>query len=43
MQETKNKIIYTKNSLDTSDAQKWEKTHMLLRYFPGIVREMHES
>lgn len=30
-------------SLDIGDAQKWEKTHLLLRYFPGIVREIHES
>lgn len=35
--------VQDKNSLDISDTQKWKKTHMLLRYFPGIVREIHES
>ncbi len=30
-------------SIDTSDEKKWEKTHLLLKYFPGTVSEIREN
>lgn len=29
--------------IDISDVQHWQKTHMLLRYFPGIITESKEN
>jgi hypothetical protein len=36
------KKITKERSLDIKDTQKWQKTHMLLTYFPGVVSLVQE-
>lgn len=37
------KKITKERSLDIKDTQKWQKTHMLLTYFPGVVSLVQEA
>ncbi len=43
MYKSQRRLHVSKEALDVSDSVKWEKTTMILRYFPGVASEVRES